>query len=120
MVASTSRHSLHSNVEHCNTSVTVGEAEKIKATLGKETLQTKLAARPIEESESETSMQLFKDVDTKQLFWRKITSSSLGVRHEGLDPFMFNQSLPRAKAKIQLITTIGQGRLPTILEERPS
>ena len=98
----------------------MGEAEKIRAILGKDELQSKLAARSIEQPESTMSTQLYQDKDTRQLFWRKQTNSFLGVRHEGLDPITFNQSLPKAKAKLQLITTIGQGRLPMILEERSS
>ena len=45
-----------------------------------------------------------------------MTSSFLGVRHEGLDPITFNQFLPRAKSKLKLITTIGRGMMPVILE----
>ena len=46
-----------------------------------------------------------------------MTSSFLGVRHEGLDPLTFNQGLPRAKSKLRLITTIGRGMMPVILEK---
>ena len=82
--------------------------------------QSKLAARPIKQPESTVSTQLFQDKNTRQLYWRQQTNSFLGVRHKGLDPITFIQSLPRAKAKLQYITTIGQGRLPPILEESSS
>ena len=122
LVSSTSKHNLHSCVKLGNLSVTVGEAEKIKSMLGEDTLQAKLAARPITQQQPESTMstQLFKDKDSGQLFWRKTTNSFLGVRHEGLDPITFNHSLPKAKSKLQLITTIGPGRLPVILEESNS
>ena len=38
------------------------------------------------------------------------------MRHEGLDPITFNQSLPKAKSKLQLVTTIRRGMMPVILE----
>ena len=120
LVSITSKLNLHSHVKLGHTTVTVGEAQKIRTILRKEEMENRFAARPIDKQESLVITQLFQDTDTKQLYWRQQTNSFLGVRHECLDPIIFNQSLSRAKTKLQYITTIGQGRLPTILEETSS
>ena len=101
-------HNLHSCVKLGNTTITVGEAETIKAMLGKDKLQTKLAARPLEQPESTAmSTHLFQDRDSGKLYWRKATNSFLGVRHEGLDPITFNHTLPKAKATLQPYSRAG-------------
>ena len=96
--------------------MTLGEAEKVKAILGVEEMQMKLAARPTPRKESAVSTQSFQDTDSKQLYWRQQTDSLLGVRHKGHCPITFNQTLPRAKSNLRYITTIRQGRFPPILE----
>ena len=56
---------MYSHVKLGHTTITVGEAEKVKAILEKEEMENILAARPIKQSESIVSTQLFQDMDTK-------------------------------------------------------